>query len=203
MPAVALRWVAAASLLAPAVAGCFQVTARLAADGSGTLTLRYFPPRHATVRSETQRLGSDHVTVRSLRVVDHRTEADLAFDDLAKLPTAEAFRDVTVERTREGEATRLRIGIPVPRLPDLPEEKGEPRSPEQSHLEPRISLALPGEVVRAEPQADIGAGRVAWHVPLQTFRRLSVLELSVLYVTPPAPDPAAPPADVSARPHSM
>jgi hypothetical protein len=203
MFAVALRWVAAAGLLTPTLAGCFSVTAHLAADGSGTLTLTYFPPRHATVRSETQRLGSDHVTVRSLRVVDHRTEADLAFDDITKLPTAEAFRDVTVERTREGDATRLRIGIPVPALPDLPQEKGDGQSPGQSDLEPRISLTVPGEIVRAEPETDIGAGRVAWHIPLETFKRLSVLELSVLYDTPPAPDPAAPPADVSAHPHSM
>ncbi len=196
-----VRRIALASFLASLLAGCFSVTADLRADGSGTLTLAYFPPRHATIRSETRRLSSDHVTLRSLRVVDHRTEVVLVFDDVSKLPTAEAFREVTVEQTRDDHATRLRIGIPVPRLPDLPSGASDGQSPGQLDLDARISITLPGQVLRAEPEAAVGNGGVAWHVPMATFKSLSVLELSVRYVPPPGP-PTPPPATVPPI-HSM
>src|SRR5207247_4813562 len=107
----------------------------LARDGSGRLTLTYFPGRHATRSGETRRFSSPHVTLESLEGSGQaEAVARVRFDDAARLPSAEAFHGVTATRERAGDSEVVRIAI----ANDLdPEAKAnEPRSARVHHTPP-------------------------------------------------------------------
>src|SRR5207249_1478098 len=93
-----LRAVAPCALLV-GLAGCFTVDGSLARDGSGRLTLTYFPGRHATTSGETRRFSSPHVTLESLEGSGQaEAVARVRFDDAARLSSAAAFHGLTVTR---------------------------------------------------------------------------------------------------------
>jgi hypothetical protein len=161
--------------LAPLVAGCFTAEAVLRDDWSGTLELTYVPGRHATIDSETARFSSAHVTVEA---VEPRPEGALlraAFDDVAKLSTAEGLAEVAVVRRRGRRRAALRIVIRNP-SPRPFADHGEPS--------PRIALTLPGPVGAASAGAEIAGRRVVWRVPLAEYVSRPRTALSVRWAVP-------------------
>lgn len=174
------------------LSGCFTVEGTLDADGSGSLEVTYFlwPRRHVTVRGETERLGSGHVTVESLRSIEKtQAVARVRFDDVTNLSSAEAFRGVTVTRTREDTQERLRVVIRYPLEPEGREtlDQWGPKT-----RGPRIALTLPGRVIDSERKAEISGNRIVWQVPLEEYARAEEITLAVRYAVPAAG--AAPPA---------
>lgn len=165
-----------------ALSGCLTATATLQADGTGSLEYTYFPPKHATQRSERARLGSPHVRVESLRGGTN-TMARLTFDDVTKLPTAEAFRDLRVERRRAGDVEELRLVVP-PMPEHLRKATLESPPPPGKDRGPEISLTVPGPVVEATPAGRIADRTVAWSISLLEFAKLDGWELVVRWRPP-------------------
>lgn len=168
-----------------ALPGCLTVTGTLRPDDSGTFVYRYFPPKHATFRSERVRLASEHVRVEDIEAGAQHASATLTFDDVTKLSTATAFADVQVERRRDGEVEVLRLV-----LPGMPENlrratlAAPPEGPKNRG--PEIELTVPGDVVEASPPATVTARTVRWSLTLTEFARLDSWELSVRWQRPPA-----------------
>src|SRR5207244_298992 len=101
------------------------VDGSLARDGSGRLTLTYFPGRHATRSGETRRFSSPHVTLESLEGSGQAEAiARVRFDDATRLSSAEAFHGVTVTRERAGDSEVLRIAIANDLDPEVDGEFG-------------------------------------------------------------------------------
>src|SRR5438094_10623482 len=83
------------------LAGCFTVEGTLDANGSGSLELTYYlwPRRHVTVRGETERFSSEHVTVESLSSIEMtQVVPRVRFDVVTRISTAEAFRGYAASR---------------------------------------------------------------------------------------------------------
>jgi len=177
------RPLAGALAAAALLTGCFTATGSLDASGAGRLTLLYAPPRHATVQSETARFTSDHVTVESIAREGDQAKAVVTFDDVTRLSTAEALRDLRVFREQDGERARLRIV-----LPPAPEEKRallRKRAADGTGTGPRVTLDLPGRVLDAGPYGTAEDARVTWLVPLEAYADEPWVELVVAYAATP------------------
>jgi hypothetical protein len=177
--------------LALAVSGCFTVAGTLTTNGSGKLTITYFPPLDATVASETKRFSSPHVTVESLRTKPGNGVVELRFDDVTKLNTAPAMAHVTVTRTRQGDTEQLKAELrntfsAQDRAVIAERAREHPESPG-----PAFELTLPGPVVEANRGATKSENRVAWKIALAEYGRTDVLDLAVKYKVPAG---GAPPA---------
>jgi len=175
------------------LAGCFTVEGTLDANGSGSLELTYYlwPRRHVTVRGETERFSSEHVTVESLSSIEMtQVVARVRFDDVTRISTAEAFRGVAVSRTRKGGRERLHILIRYPLAPEAKEtlDRWGPRT-----RGPRVALTLAGRVIDASPSAQVQGHRVVWQIPLEQYTRTEEITLTVRYTVPPE-GTATPPA---------
>jgi len=172
-------------LLGVGLAGCFSVDGTLQSDGSGRFRLTYFLKRHATFADETRRLTSDHVKVDSVRGIGNlQAIAEIRFDDVTKLASAEAFRNVDVTRARDGGAEWLRLVVRNPYDASLREAlaKGAREKPEIEG--PRVTLALPGAVLEANRNAQVDGTQVTWRVPLVDYAQADQLEFTVRYASP-------------------
>ena len=171
--------------LAVALAGCFSVDGTLAADGSGRFRLTYFIDRHATFRGETRRFTSQHVQLESVHGIGNRQAiAEIRFDDVTKLGSAEAFRDVEVTRAREGGAESLRLVIRNSYDAAQRDALARQANENPAFVGPRVTLALPGPVLEASPDAQIDGAQVTWRVPLERYARADQMELSVRWAAP-------------------
>jgi hypothetical protein len=160
------------------VSGCFTATGSLDASGAGRLTLVYAPPRHATVQSETKRFTSAYVRVESVGREDEQAKAVVTFDDVTKLSTAEAFRDLRVFREQDAEGGRLRIFLPAPEA----EKRALLRKRAAAgSAGPQVTLDLPGRVLNAGPYGSAEDSRVTWQVPLEAYADEPWIELVVAY----------------------
>jgi hypothetical protein len=171
--------------LAAGLTGCFSVDGTLQADGSARFRLQYYLERHATFRDETRRLTSEHVKLDSVRGIGSRQAiAEIRVDDVTKLSSAEAFRNIEVTRAREGDAESLRLVIRS--LYDAAaREDYAGRARAHPEVEgPRITLALPGPVLEANRDAHVEGARVTWHVPLVEYARADHVELRVRWAAP-------------------
>ena len=165
-------------LLFCALSGCYTLDASLDRDGSGSLTLDYIPPLHATIDSETARYSSPHITVQSVSPRRGGATLKATFDDVTQLSGAEAFKDLTVVRDRKRGQERLRIRMRNPAPKQIRENAAD---------DPRVTLTLPGRVLQANASARIEGNRVSWRLPLNEWARSPVTELKVRYrVAPPA-----------------
>jgi hypothetical protein len=177
------RWFGLVALAA-AVSGCFTVVGTLTTEGSGKLTVTYFPRPQATVASETKRFSSPHVTVENLRIEPRRAVAELRFDDVTKLNTAAAMADATVSRTREGATEQLKALL---RNTFSAQDRALIARHAREHPEaegPTFELALPGPIVAANRGATKSENRVAWKITLAEYARADVLDLEVTYKVP-------------------
>jgi len=166
-------------LVATAVlSGCFTVTGSLDASGAGRLTLLYAPPRHATARSETLRFASEHVRVESVAREGDQAKAVVTFDDVTKLSTAEAFRDLRVFREQDGERQRLRIVLPGPEAAKRAMLRSRAAA---GSAGPQVILDLPGRVLDAGAYGRAEGSRVTWLVPLDAYADEPWIELVVAY----------------------
>jgi hypothetical protein len=164
----------------PLLAGCIVVSARLAPDGSGTMTMRYRVAYDATEFLEKRRFTSPHVRVESVKITESLdTVVTLAFDDVARLPTAPAFRDVRVVREREGDGERLTVI--VPRVTAIAPAGATPRRPGAPG--PQITWYLPGRVRTANRDAVVSGDRVTWSFSLDDYLAEPSIDLSVRYDT--------------------
>jgi len=169
-------------LLTALLSGCLTATVTLDPTGGGTMVYTYFPPKHATYGSERARLSSSAVTVTDLEGGESST-ATLRFADATTLATAEAFRDVAVTRTRDGDIETLTIVVPPMPAPlrkaalDTPLEGAKNKGPV-------IALTLPGPVVDATPAAEIDGPTVRWSITLRDFAALDRWDLSVRWRVP-------------------
>jgi hypothetical protein len=180
-----LRTVALVVALAVGASGCFAIDGTLAPDGSAHFRLRYYLDRHATFTGETKRLGSDRVHVESIRGIGGRQAiADIRVDDVARLRSAEWFRNVEVTTSREAGVGSVRVVIRSP-YGAAEREAHADRAREHPEVEaPRITLSLPGPVLGATPDADVDGVRVTWRFPLVEFARAEAVELNVRYTLP-------------------
>lgn len=171
-----------ALLVMVATTGCLGATATLDATGGGTLVYTYFPPKHATQRSERARLSAPRVRVVSF-AGGKTTTATLAFDDVTALPTAEAFRDLVVERGRDDGVETLHVVVPP--MPErlrkaALEHAGDPAK----NKGPEITLTLPGPVVTARPDATVDGRTVTWTISLRDFAERDGWALDVAWRAP-------------------
>ena len=158
-----------------ALSGCVEVDGEVGADGSLSLRCTYVPPRHSTFKSETARLGSAHVHVKSIerdRSIDSNPSgafvtATLTVDDAKQLSTATAFERVAVELDR----AERRLRITLPGFDAATRERllkgSEPGAVDQRAL--RLSLLLPGPVASAEPAATTEGRRVTWRLSFRQW----------------------------------
>jgi hypothetical protein len=166
-------------LVATAVlSGCFTATGSLDASGAGRLTLLYAPPRHATTKSETVRFTSEHVRVESVGREGEQAKAVVTFDDVTKLSTAEAFRDLRVFREADGDRQRLRIVLPGP---EAAKRALLRRRAAAGSAGPQVTLDLPGAVLDAGRYGHAEGVRVTWQVPLDVYADEPWVELVVAY----------------------
>ena len=176
-----LRAVAPCALLV-GLAGCFTVDGSLARDGSGRLTLTYFPGRHATRSGETRRFSSPHVTLESLEGSGQaEAVARVRFDDAARLSSAEAFHGVTVTRERAGDSEVLRIAIANDLDPEAKANVARYARENPTAPGPHVTLTLPGRVLAANRGAAVDGSRVAWRLPLDEYVAAPTIELEVRY----------------------
>ena len=161
----------AAALLLPLVAAC-DIDARLAEDGSGTLTMRYRVQPDATEFLEKRRFASPHVTVDSMKIEEDLTaEVRASFDDVTQIATASAFRGVTVVRTPDGDAEWVVVTL---RHPAGPAPKGNVSIA-------RFSFTFPGTVVEANRHAETAGCRATWTFSLADYLREPVIDLRARY----------------------
>jgi hypothetical protein len=177
-----------------ALSGCVEVDGEVGADGSLSLRYTYVPPRHATFKSESARLGSAQVRVQKIerdRSIEGYPTGDfvtatLAVDAARQLSTAAAFSGVGVELDpAEG---RLRITIPGfdASTRERVRMASETKDVQQRAL--RLSLVLPGPVKGAEPAATIEARRVTWTLSiLQWAEAGETVTLAASWTTKPVP----------------
>jgi len=162
-----------ASVLAPLVAcvlGCLTVDATLKADGSGSFEMTYKTPPNTTVDLEKRRFASEHVTVDSLTLTTS-TSANLKvhFDDVTKLSSAEALKNVTVTRVRDGDDWRLTITIVNPLPAVVPDDQPGPK----------ITLHLPGTVREANRDAKVAGDAVTWSFRFAEWIKEKSISLTV------------------------
>jgi hypothetical protein len=187
--------------LVVAVSGCFTVAGTLQKDGSGKLTLTYVPPLNSTVSSETKRFTSPHVTVETIRIEPKGAVADLRFDDVTKLSTAQGLANVTVTRTRQGTEELLKVLIRNAFKANERELIGRHAREHPEAEGPRFELTLPGPVVEANRGATKTENRVVWKIPLAEYARTDVLDLDVKYKAPEGGEaPAKAPATTAPPP---
>jgi hypothetical protein len=172
-------------VLAAGVAGCFSIDGTLQADGSARLELRYFLDRHATFSEETRRLTSEHVKVESVRGIGSRQAiAAIRVDDVTKLSSSAAFRNVEVTRSSGGGSESLRVVIRS-QYDAAEREAHASRAGEHPEVEgPRLTLALPGPVIEANRQARIDGAQVTWRMSLVEYARAQEVEFTVRYALP-------------------
>jgi hypothetical protein len=171
--------------LATGLAGCFTVEGTLHADGSGRFHLTYYIQRHATIPDETRRLSSEHVHVDSLQGLgDLRASAEIRFDDVTKLASAETFRRLEVTRTREDDGESLRVVLR--NTFDASQRDAIARwareNPDREG--PKIALTLPAAVLAANRGAEVDGARVTWRVRLLEYAGADRLKFSVRYFLP-------------------
>jgi hypothetical protein len=170
-------------VLALASSGCV-IEARLHADASGRLALRYHLDPQMTLADMTQRLTSASVTVRGARV-DRRGHGDfkVAFRDLTTLSTAALFRNVSV-RSGAGPAadtTTVVVTMTPPKPLTVPE------SLLQYHGNAlTLVVVFPGPIVESNAGSTQGA-TATWTVPLQALLAAPETVLSATYRTPASP----------------
>lgn len=167
--------------------GCVVVEGEVAGDGSATFRYTYGPPRHATFASERSRLGSPHVRVEAIEP-GREVTATLSTDDVTRLDTADAFRDVRVEFTHENGSGQLMLSLPGFDDDMRRDVLAAADSAEKRAL--RLSLLLPGEVREARPRATVDGRRAAWSISLLDWARAGDrIEVSVAWgsVAPDTP----------------
>jgi hypothetical protein len=164
---------AALLLLASALVGCFTVDATLRADGSGTIELGYIPTiPETTADTETTRFTSPHVTVLSVTPRDPGALLKATFDDATKLSTAEGFKNVTVRRRAKKGREQLTIIIRNPKPRPFKDE---------GQTWPRVTLTLPGHVLKASRNSRRLDRQVVWNVPLTEYAENPTTTLWVRY----------------------
>jgi hypothetical protein len=166
-----------------ALAGCVTVDSTVKADGSGTLTMKYAPPKDATDASEKARFTSDAVTLESLDLAkDHKSgTVKVKFSDVTKLSTAKGFKDVTATLTKADGTESLAIKIANPgKLP--PEKVADVK---KLSLPPmKIAIALPGKALEAGQHGTTKDATVTWTIPIADFAAQDSIDLSVKYELP-------------------
>ncbi len=173
MSSTRARLVIAALVLA---AGCETVDGVLKADGSGTLQLVYRTPLGATEATERQRYSSDHVKVESLSVKSgDTTMLKLTFDDVTKLSTAAALRNVEVTRTPEDGAEKLTVKIKNEKPVDTKDD---------TKPGPTFNFTLPGKILEANRSPTVIGDRVTWTFGLRAFAKEPSIDLVVRYAAP-------------------
>src|SRR5690349_15669203 len=141
----AMRRVLLAVVASATLAGCVTIDATLAPDGSATFRMTYRTGPDATEFMEKRRVASEDVIVDRVKIEeDGLTTVDAHVDDVTRLSTSAAFRDVTVTRARDGAEEIVTI-VAVNRAPA--------RRKDDRRAGPRLTITLPGEVVRANEHA--------------------------------------------------
>src|SRR5262245_58567264 len=170
-----------------ALSGCLTFDGVLKPDGSGTVDMTYTLPQGTDEAKEKASHSSDHVTLESFTMSDDKKSATakLKVDDVTKLSTAEAFKDVVVKRTNEGSDEILSITINNPKPLNIA-DKSKPG--------PKINLTLPGAVREANRDGKVSDNKVSWSFTLADFAKEKSLELTVRYAAAEAKDAAAKPA---------
>jgi len=175
-------------LLAGALAtlsACVTVVGTLKADGSGTLEITYPVLPTTTERLEKRRFASPQITLDSLDIHEDGTAtAKVHFDDPAKIPTAEMFHNVGIERHRDDADERITVTVTNLVTKEMKDE-GKPG--------PKITFVLPGKVLEANRNATVDGDRVTWQFAFADFVRQKTVDLSVRYAVATA-EHAAPPA---------
>jgi hypothetical protein len=160
------------------------VEARLHADASGRLVLRYHLEPQNTLADMTQRLTSASVTVRGARL-DRRGHGDfkVAFRDVATLSTAGLFRSVSVRSSAGSTADTTAVVVTI----TPPKPLQVPESLLQYHGNAlTLVVVFPGPIVDSNAGSAQGA-RATWTVPLRTLLTVPETVLSATYRTPAPP----------------
>ena len=152
--------------------GCVTVDGVLKPDGSGTLTMTYALPPNPTEAKEKARFSSSHVTIDSYSMTGKTATFKATVDDVTKLSSAEGFKDVTVERGKDGTDETLTITLNNPNPIVLKDEQPGPT----------YSVTLPGAVKSANRDGVVSGDKVTWKFPkLSEYAKEKKIDLKVTY----------------------
>ncbi len=155
-----------------ALPGCVTYDGTLKADGSGSFEMTYAMPQDGTPDAEKKRYTSDHVTVDSWQQNGKSATVKGHFDDVTRLSTAAAFKDVTVTRAQDGADERVTVKIVNP-TPKTFKDTGTPG--------PKLTFHLPGTVRDASPNAKVSGDTVTFAFTLAEWAKDGSHELTVRY----------------------
>jgi hypothetical protein len=160
---------------AVALSGCV-VEGSLDATGAARLRVRYRLVSVAHFEQAKPRLQSDDVRlVGASMTPDKWATYELEMADVRRLPTAPAFARTTVTLRDEADGARTLVV-------EVPPDHAELPAPYVAYLggELRVSLELPGDVVRSNARAV--AGRTAsWVLPLAGPKRAAASSFTVTF----------------------
>ena len=170
----------AVAVLALGLAGCADVDFTLNEDGSGTFNVRFNAPN---AQPDVRQLVSPHVKVRTIARSGVSVSVDGTFDDVTKLPTAQAMRGFTIVRRQLRQDERIRVVFLNRRIERIP--------PSQRGVWTlTLAVNLPGRVRFANRAGERAGNRVVWRLPFTDFREKRVVKLSMRYARPGEPPPA-------------
>jgi hypothetical protein len=178
--------VAAALGLWCSASGCL-IDARLYADASGKLTIRYRLDGHATLAAVAERLASPSVTVRSGRIDEQGYGTfKLVLADAQTLSSVAMFKNVSVRQSPGANpGTTAFVATFAPAKPiQLTEELRQ-----RFGNEFKLVVTFPGAVVESNATTRDGA-TATWIVPLQTLLSDSQTSFSATYRKSSAPGAA-------------
>ncbi len=153
-----LTRVSAALLLAALVAGCIEVDAQLAGDGSAKMKMIVSNLDEAGDASIRKQLLSPAVKVVGASYADGRGTYQLEISDIDKLRTAAFFRQIRIEQEESGSTRQLTILIP--RRPPV---KDETNLPGKDYVVVDLRLKLPERVVASNGKKEDDQ-HVRWQV---------------------------------------
>ena len=175
---------AAVALLVLGLAGCADVDLILNEDGSGTFNVVFNAPN---AQVDVRQLVSPHVKVRSVTRSGVSVTVAAAFDDVTKLPTAQALRGFTIVRKQVKQDERIRAVFLNRRIERVP--------PSQRGVWTlTLAVTAPGAVRFANRDADRTGNRLIWRIPFTEFREKRVVKLALRYARPGATPPATVPS---------
>jgi len=152
------------------LAGCFQVHAKLNKLGGALIAINYPLPKNSTLGKEIKKFESPATSVKSARLVGKRVQISLATPNVTKVSAAQAFKRVTVTRSKLEEG-RQRLTVTI--------TNAKPLQVNRKDLGV-IKLTLPGPVLDTTATRE-GSSQVAWKIPITDYFGKPKLEMSVTY----------------------
>ncbi len=152
------------------LSGCFQVHAKLNKLGGALIAINYPLPKNSTLEKEKKKFKSPATSVKSAKLSGKRVQISLATKDITKISAAQAFKRVSVTRSKLEEG-RQRLTVSITNTKPLQVKRNDLGV---------IKLTLPGQVLDTTATREVSS-QVVWKIPIVDYFGKPKLEMSVTY----------------------